>query len=59
MVLISLATTLVTSSATGACWSYADCFGAEIGLSADQAGVCFIASLVFQILVGLVVAVVG
>lgn len=59
MVLLSLATTLVTSSAIGACWSYADRFGAEIGLSADQVGVCFTASLVFQILAGLVVALVG
>lgn len=59
VVLFSLAATLMTACGIGACWSYADRVGAEIGLSADQVGVCFTASLIFQMLAGLVIAVVG
>jgi MFS transporter, DHA1 family, inner membrane transport protein len=59
IVLFSLATALMTASAIGACWSYAERIGVEIGLTADQVGMCITASLVFQVLGSLLVALIG
>ncbi len=58
-VVLALAATLVTASAIGACWSYAEPMGARQGLTTASVGVAITISLAFQIIGSLVVALVG
>ncbi len=58
-VVLALAATLVTASAIGACWSYAEPMGARQGLTTAAVGVAITISLAFQIIGSLVVALVG
>jgi len=58
-VILVLSATIVTAAAIGACWGYAGPLAAEIGMSSQSIGLAVTASLIFQVLGSLIVAIVG
>jgi hypothetical protein len=54
-----LLATLLTASATGACWSYAEATGVALGLDHRQVGISVAVSLLFQVIGSFGVALIG